>query len=300
VYRRQWWRNARWPLILPRLRASLRSLFERERPIVVVGTGGYGSAPVVWYAGRRGVPTGIQEQNAYPGMATRWLSRHAGHVYLGIPEARTHLRLGGDTQVFETGNPITPPDFGLRDAARASFGLSTDVPTVLITGGSQGALAINRTVAAWLQEGGAQGLQVLWVTGRYSHQEFARFDDPPAVRVIDYLDPMADAYAVAHAVVSRAGAMTVAELCAWGLPSILIPLPGAAADHQTMNAEAMARAGAAWFLPQSELTAGRLSQRLAALVGDPEVRIEMSVAANDRGKPHAAEEIVRHIRGLAG
>ncbi len=300
LYRRQWWRNAGWPVSAIRVWRQLGALFERERPLAVLGTGGYASAPVVWYAGRRGVPTALQEQNALPGMATRWFSRHARHIYLGLPEARAHLMLGSETVVFDTGNPVSPPDFAIRNAARARFGIDSATPTVLVTGGSQGSLAINRTVAEWLDGGGGQGMNLLWVTGKGTYREFAARHDPPRVQVFDFLDPLAEAYSVAHVVVSRAGAVTLAELCAWGLPSILVPLPTSAADHQTRNAEAMARAGAAWFLPQRELTVDRFGSRLTSLVNDAEVRIEMSVAANQRGRPHAGSDIARHVLGLLG
>jgi len=298
LYRRQWWRNARWPVTAIRLWRQLGALFERERPAGVLGTGGYASAPVVWYAERMGIPTALQEQNALPGMASRLFSRHAQHIYLGLPEARPFLRLGPDTVVFDTGNPVSPPDFSIRDAARARFGIDGVTPTVLVTGGSQGALAINRTVAEWLDGGGGQGMNLLWVTGKGTYRQFAARHDPPTVQVYDFLDPLAEAYSVAHVVVSRAGAVTVAEICAWGLPSILIPLPTSAADHQTRNAEAMAQAGAAWFLPQKELTVDRFGGRLTSLVNDAEVRIEMSVASNQRGRPDAGSDIAGHVLAL--
>ena len=298
IYRRQWWRNARWPVLLLKLRRQLEALFDQEQPAVVVGTGGYASAPVIWFGQHRRIPTALQEQNAFPGLATRWFSRDASHVYLGIPEGRNHLRPGPNTLIHDTGNPVVPPDFSIRESARARFGLESDRATVLVTGGSQGAMAVNRTVAEWLEGGGGVDMNLLWVTGKLGFPELARFHNPPAVQVFDFLDPMAEAYAVANVVVGRAGALTLAELCAWGLPSILIPLPTAAADHQTRNAEAMARAGAAWFLPQSELTAAHLGARLESLVQDHEVRIEMSMAANERGRPAAASDIASHIVSL--
>jgi len=273
-------------------------LFAEERPVAVLGTGGYASAPVVWYGQRLGLPTALQEQNAMPGLATRWLSPKARHLYLGLPEAREHLRIGRQTMVFDSGNPVARPEFTIRNAARTRFGVDAQTPTVLITGGSQGSLAINRIVAAWLESGGGQGLNILWVTGRATHREFAHFHRPPGVQVFDFLDPLADAYAVAHVAVCRAGAVTVAELCAWGLPSILIPLPTAAGDHQTRNAEAMARSGAAWFLPQADLTLERFVARVESLVNDGEVRIEMSVAANERGRPTASVDITTELLTL--
>ena len=152
------------------------------------------------------------------------------------------------------------------------FGLDGRRRVVLVTGGSQGALAINRAVAGWLDAGAADDAALIWVTGRGTHEEFARYHAPPAVQVIDFLDPMADAYAVADLVVSRAGMITVAELCAWGLPSMLVPLPTAAADHQTHNARVLADSGASLLLPQSDLsgTGSGMSSRPAPRREPPE------------------------------
>ena len=295
IYRRSWWKNARWPFVAGRLLARLAALYRTERPVAVIGTGGYASGPVVWWAAQRGIPTAIQEQNAYPGLATRWLSRRVHHVYLGLPEAGPRLRTGRRTQVFDTGNPIVPPDPARRDAAYARFGLDGSRPIVLITGGSQGAVAINREVARWLQTESRGNAAVIWVTGRGSYAEFTRHHAPPEVQVIDFLDPMADAYAVADLVVSRAGMITVAEVCAWGLPSILIPLPTAAADHQTFNARAMADAGAAALLPQDRLLREGLGAALDPLLDQPADRLRMAAAARCRGRPNAAADIVSYL-----
>ncbi|MBA3496213.1 MAG: UDP-N-acetylglucosamine--N-acetylmuramyl-(pentapeptide) pyrophosphoryl-undecaprenol N-acetylglucosamine transferase [Gemmatimonadales bacterium] len=300
IYRRTWWKNARWPLIVGRLLRAVARLFADERPVAVLGTGGYASAPVVWWAARQGIPTAVQEQNAYPGLATRLLSRRVRHVYLGLPEARSLLRFGGNTQVFDTGNPIAPPSPERRPGALARFGLDGTRPVVLITGGSQGALAINRAVAGWLDAGGPRGADVLWVTGRGSYAEFTSFHRPPAVQIIDFLDPMADGYAVADVVVSRAGMITVAELCAWGLPSVVVPLPTAAADHQTHNGRVLADAGASALLPQSELTPSSLGDSVGSLLDDRSRREDMSARARARGRPYAAADIVSKLLTLPG
>jgi UDP-N-acetylglucosamine--N-acetylmuramyl-(pentapeptide) pyrophosphoryl-undecaprenol N-acetylglucosamine transferase len=300
IYRRTWWKNVRWPLLAGELIRRVDQLFRVERPAAVLGTGGYASAPVVWWAARRGIPTAIQEQNAYPGLATRWLSRRVRHVYLGLPEARRLLRFGRVTEVFDTGNPITPPTPERRPAALAELGLSGGRPVLLVTGGSQGALALNRAMAGWLDRGGPAEADLLWVTGRATHADFTRYHRPPAVRVVDFLDPMADGYAVADLVVSRAGMITVAELCAWGLPSILVPLPTAAADHQTHNARVLAEAGAARMLLQSALTPEVLAQSATELLRERAQREAMAARAKARGRPHAASEIVSRLLTLLG
>jgi UDP-N-acetylglucosamine--N-acetylmuramyl-(pentapeptide) pyrophosphoryl-undecaprenol N-acetylglucosamine transferase len=295
LYRRTWWRNARWPFVAARLLRQVRRLFAEERPVAVIGTGGYASAPVVWWAARRGLPTGIQEQNAYPGLAVRVLARRARHIYLGLPEAAAHLRPGANTTVLETGNPIAAPDPTRRGAARARFGLDSTRPVLLVTGGSQGSLAINRAVAAWLDAGGAAGAAVIWATGRATHAEFSGRHAPPDVSVVDFLDPMADGYAAADVVLGRAGAITVAELCAWGLPSVLVPLPTAAADHQTHNARALADAGAAVVIPQAALSEDRLRSVLDELLRSPDARATLAARARARGRPGAAADIAAHV-----
>jgi UDP-N-acetylglucosamine--N-acetylmuramyl-(pentapeptide) pyrophosphoryl-undecaprenol N-acetylglucosamine transferase len=244
------------------------------------------------------VPSAIQEQNAYPGLATRLLSGRVRHVYLGLPEARRLLRFGHRTEVFDTGNPIAPPTPERRAQALARFRLTGARPVVLVTGGSQGALAINRAVAGWLDAGGPDGADLLWVTGRGTHKEFASRHRPPAVQVIDFLDPMADGYAVADVVVSRAGMITVAELCAWGLPSVLVPLPTAAADHQAHNARVLAEAGASALLRQADLTPATLAAAVRTLLDDRAQRDTMAARALARGRPHAAADIVSKILTL--
>ncbi|MBK6495753.1 MAG: UDP-N-acetylglucosamine--N-acetylmuramyl-(pentapeptide) pyrophosphoryl-undecaprenol N-acetylglucosamine transferase [Gemmatimonadetes bacterium] len=197
-----------------------------------------------------------------------------------------------------TGAPITPPDLMRRDAARQKFGLTDERPVLVMTGGSQGSLAMNRLMADWLRDGGAADAHLIWATGRGSYQEFAHHHLPPDVTVVPFLDPMADAWAVADLCVARAGMMTLAELCAWGVPSVLVPLPTAAADHQRHNAEAMAAAGASVMLPQAGLTAQHLGETLTALLADAPRRTAMATAARMRGKPDAAQVIAERCEAL--
>jgi UDP-N-acetylglucosamine--N-acetylmuramyl-(pentapeptide) pyrophosphoryl-undecaprenol N-acetylglucosamine transferase len=298
LYRRQWWKNLRLPLVAAKVYRDLRQLFDREQPAAVLGTGGYASAPSVWYAARRGIPAAIQEQNAFPGLATRLLAGRVGHIYLGMPEGRTRLTPGPETRVFDTGNPVTPPNPARRAGALTRFGLSGGERVLLVTGGSQGAVAINRAVAAWLERGGGSDLTILWATGRGSHSEFARFHRPPSVQVFDFLDPIQDAYAVASMVVGRAGMMTGAELCAWGVPMVLVPLPTSAGDHQRHNAAALGAAGAAVVVEQGPDLSVRLAGTIGTLLGDPGRLIRMAEAARTRGRPDAVDEIVTQFLAL--
>lgn len=300
IYRRQWWRNARWLWLAPMLLREVKRLLDAERPALVLGTGGYASGPVVWQAARRSIPTAVLEQDAFPGLVTRWLAGRVTEIFLGAPEAAAHLRPGPATRVTVTGSPIAPPTPDRRSAALARFGLDGRRPVVLVMGGSQGSLAMNRVVGEWIAAGGAEGCAVLWSAGAGTVAQFEGHTRPPAVQVFGFIDPIADAYAVADLAVCRAGMMTLAELCAWGIPAVLVPLPTAAANHQQRNAEAMAGAGAAVLLPQQGLTAERLGATIRGLLADEPRRSAMASRARARGRPEAVATIVGRIEGLLG
>jgi UDP-N-acetylglucosamine--N-acetylmuramyl-(pentapeptide) pyrophosphoryl-undecaprenol N-acetylglucosamine transferase len=300
IYRRQWWKNLRWPPLAVKTRRESNNLLKQERPALVLGTGGYAAGPVLYWAIRRGFPVAIQEQNAYPGLTTRWLARRANQVHLGFPEAAEHLKPGATTAIYEFGNPITPPPTPRpeRSTAKAALGISHQTPVVLVVGGSQGAGAINKTIAELLHMGGLSDIALLWSTGHHTWNTYGPVHEPPMRIVKAFWDPVAEAYSAADLVVARAGAMTTAELCAWGIPSILIPLPSAAANHQQENAKAMSRAGAAVYMPESELTSASLENVLTALLSDSSRLERMSAAATARGRPDAARKIAREVLRL--
>jgi UDP-N-acetylglucosamine--N-acetylmuramyl-(pentapeptide) pyrophosphoryl-undecaprenol N-acetylglucosamine transferase len=299
IYRgRQAWKNYRWPALAIRLIRAVNQVLDAEQPDLVLGTGGYVAGPVVWLAGRRGIKTAILEQDAYPGLVTRMLANRVREVYLGAPEAARHLRTSWRTAVVPTGSPITPPDPARRSAARQRFQLPEGRPVVLIMGGSQGALAINEAVAGWIEDGGSRGLTVLWGTGERSFDRFRQLANPPAIQIFDFLEPVGDGYAVADLVVCRAGMMTLSEVTAWGLPSVIIPLPSAAGDHQTKNARAMAAAGAAVLLRQADLTPESLRGTIASLLGDQPRLARMRAQSAFRGRPTALNDIVARLEEL--
>jgi UDP-N-acetylglucosamine--N-acetylmuramyl-(pentapeptide) pyrophosphoryl-undecaprenol N-acetylglucosamine transferase len=202
--------------------------------------------------------------------------------------------------LVDTGAPIEPPPSPrpTRQAARAAWSFPERGGRVLlIYGGSQGSLAMNRVVAEWVERGLPENLYVIWGTGRGTYNEFKRCEGP-RVRVRDYLAPIADAYAAADLALARAGAMTTAELFAWGIPAVLVPLPTAAADHQTTNAVTLERAGAAIHLPQSQLTVERLDGTIRRLLDNPAELDRLARGASERARPNAAEEIARRILAL--
>lgn len=300
-YRRAWWRNLRWPLVALRTWRAVGRVLETERPAIVVGTGGYAAGPIVWRAQRAGIPTALQEQNAFPGFTTRLLAPRARQLHLGFPEARARLAPGPATAVFTFGNPITPPPLSPPidpAVARAGFGLDPARSTVLVVGGSQGARALNDAVAGALAAGLLTDVNVLWGTGTAHHAQLTPYARPGQVSVSGFFDPIAPAYAAADVIVARAGAMTVAELCAWGKASILVPLPTAAADHQRFNARALAAAGAAELLEEPRLSPATLAAAVGGLVGDATRRRSLADAARSRGNPNAARRIAETILEL--
>jgi UDP-N-acetylglucosamine--N-acetylmuramyl-(pentapeptide) pyrophosphoryl-undecaprenol N-acetylglucosamine transferase len=288
---------------------GLRRVFRDFRPDLVVGTGGYASGPAVAYAFLRGIPAAVQEQNSYPGVVTRLTARRVRQVHLAFPEARQHFTPGKRTEVFEYGNPIRPPDADPdRRAARESFGLGGGT-VMLVMGGSQGARSINEALLADLRavaEGRLpappEGFEVLWATGPAHYESVsARLEQagaPAWVHATPYIQRMPEALASADFSVSRAGAMALAELCAWGIPSLLVPLPTAAANHQYHNAVALAEAGAGVLVTEDTLGDGRLWTEALALAADAPRLAAMAARARERGEPDAADRIVGELARL--
>jgi UDP-N-acetylglucosamine--N-acetylmuramyl-(pentapeptide) pyrophosphoryl-undecaprenol N-acetylglucosamine transferase len=300
LYRSRPWEN--WKTIKGAASAWRRiaAEVESEPPACVVGTGGYASGLALAYAAAHRIPFVLQEQNTYPGITARFFSRFAAQVHLGFPEGRRYIKPSRHTEVFDSGNPIEPPpaDAFEKSRARAKWGFPTAGGQVLLVyGGSQGAQAINDAVAAWIGQGVPRDLYVIWATGKANYEKLAHYGNE-RVKVRAYIAPIAEAYRAADFALSRAGAMATAELCAWGIPAIVVPLPTAAADHQTANAKALAAAGAAEMIPQSQLTSESLSRTVVSFLSDQVKRDTMRAKALERARPTAAADIARHILQL--
>lgn len=302
LYRQAPWRNWRTVAGLATAWSRIGAALGREPVPIVVSTGGYAStAMLAWCVAHR-VPFVLQEQNSVAGLTVRLFARWAREVYLAFPEAAAMLPARARARAHSTGNPVEPPPDQRRDrqALRRQWGLPADGPVLLVFGGSQGSAAINQRVDAWVAAGLPPALNLIWATGPAHFAAHAgRASERVAVRA--YLPAIAEAYGVADLALTRAGAMTTAELCAWGIPSLLIPLPTAAADHQAANARALAAAGAARWLPESEATPERIAAEVGALVNHDAARAALAEGARARGRPDAAREIAaRILRLVAG
>lgn len=297
VYRSAPWRNWRTVKGLAQGGRQLVALAGEAPPHLLVATGGYAASGALAFAAIRRIPYVLQEQNSFPGQTVRLFSRWARETYLGFPEAARGLPHTARARAVETGNPIEPPPPVRPDRARlrSVWGFDPAVRLVVLAfGGSQGSAALNELVDGWVARGLPDGVGLIWGTGR---DHAARYASRATGRVIvrPYLAPIADAYAVADLAIARAGAMTTAELCAWGIPMYLVPLPTAAADHQTANARALAAAGAARWVPQREATSEQLDALVREVVRDAVGRVAWAAAAAARGRPEASAMIARRL-----
>lgn len=268
--------------------ASAVRLLARVRPRLVIGVGGYASVAGVLAARSRRVPVVLLEQNAIPGAANRNLGRMAARVCVGFAEAAPFFPVG---RAVHTGNPVRPEVLAAPPAPRRD-GLG-----LLIFGGSQGAHHLNEAgVAALDALGAAAGpLRVRHQTGVTDQAQIVEAYRRLGVdaRVDAFVDDMGGAYREADVVVSRAGAMSCAEITAMGLPAILVPYPYAADDHQRRNAEIIAAAGGARMILDRELDGLRLADALAPLLHDPDARARMAACARALGRPDAAAHVAR-------
>jgi UDP-N-acetylglucosamine--N-acetylmuramyl-(pentapeptide) pyrophosphoryl-undecaprenol N-acetylglucosamine transferase len=283
-------------------------LFSRLRPGIVVVTGGYASGPAGLVAGMMGIPLALQEQNAQPGFTTRVLSRWSRQVHLAFPEARELLPARVRPRAQLSGNPVrevVPMD---ASEAKARFGLEPGSRVILVVGGSQGAEALNTAVLEVIRGvvGGEldrpEDVKLLWATGPKKLEKVQRqlevLGQPEWVHVLGYIQDIPEALSSATMAVSRAGAMTTSEFLAWGVPALLVPLPTAAADHQSRNAESLAGAGTAIHLPETMLSGATLWKAVVSLLSTPGALSAMREAALKAGRPSAAREIAEALELL--
>jgi UDP-N-acetylglucosamine--N-acetylmuramyl-(pentapeptide) pyrophosphoryl-undecaprenol N-acetylglucosamine transferase len=290
--------------------AAARRLIRRHRFDVVCGMGGYVTLPVAVAARLERVPVVLHEQNAVPGIANRLAARVASRIALGVKEAATGFPPGRTVVV---GNPVRPElarldRQGLHAEGLAAFGLDPERRTLFVFGGSQGAQRINQALVAatghWPQP---ERVQVLHACGRRDEADIRAAwaaADPEGrgllVKVVPFIERMDLAYAAADLALTRAGAVTMAELTATGTPAVMVPLPHAAADHQAANARAVAAAGGAVVVDDAALDGASLARAAAPLLADPDRLAAMGRAMRELGHPAAGEELAALVVEASG
>jgi UDP-N-acetylglucosamine--N-acetylmuramyl-(pentapeptide) pyrophosphoryl-undecaprenol N-acetylglucosamine transferase len=244
---------------------------------IVVGFGGYASAPVLWAAQRLGIPTVIQEQNSYAGLTNKLLSKRAKRICVAYDKME---RFFPKERIIMTGNPLRgrfSANSDNRGDALAYYGFNDEMPVVLVVGGSLGTRTLNEMMKAWIKGlDGVAPVQVIWQTGKYYEKEMQEFlKNHPTKNIWQgaFIERMDYAYAAANVVLSRSGACTVSELCLVAKPTIFVPSPNVSEDHQTKNAMALVEKGAAEIVRDNEAVAKGMKEAVALALD--EERLEM-------------------------
>lgn len=288
-------------LTLPfKLVSSLRNarrILKRFQPDVVIGVGGFASGPTLKAANWLGIPTVIQEQNSYPGKT----NRNVGHKAKAICTAYDHMEQWFPAdRIHLTGNPLRAniAANAPREEAARFFNLDSAKPIVLLVGGSQGALGINKGISAQIKSFKDNEMQLIWQTGKTyitkAQEEVKALGLDDKVKPVVFIDRMDLAYSAADVVISRAGAIAISELSLVQKPVIFVPLPTAAEDHQTKNAQRLVNANAALMVKNAE-TETQLVPTLIKLLADHELQEKMKKNIGSFARPNAAENIVEEI-----
>lgn len=275
-----------------------RRLIKGFDPHVVVGTGGYVSGPVLWTAARMDKPVLIQEQNAYAGVTNKLLAKRARRIHVAFEDARRYFP---KDKCVLSGNPTRKNLQGLnKSASQRALGIPENRRVLFVFGGSLGSAAINATMQAeidrLLED---ESIEVIWQTGKlYFERISAQVQKHERLRLLEYVDRMDLMYGAADLVVSRAGAISCSELMVTGAPSILVPSPNVAEDHQTKNAQAMEEAGASVLLPEADMKE-LLLETIIKLLSDGSTLKTMQERALSMARPDAATSIAADVLVLA-
>ena len=281
------------------LKLAYRTLMD-FKPDIAIGVGGYASGPTLLMANMLGIKTLIQEQNSYAGITNKFLAKRAQRICVAYPDMESFFPK--DKIVF-TGNPVRQDIVKIniqKEDALAHFGLEQDKKTLLIIGGSQGALSINKAINQGLSKIQAADIQIIWQTGT-SFIDTAKKSTEALQHKIgvvsDFIYEMDKAYTAADVVISRAGALSVSELCLTAKPAILVPFPLAAEDHQTKNAMSLVNKDAAIFVADKEASDKLVDEALKLMADEPKQK-ELATNILAFAKPHAAQSIVEEIKEL--
>jgi UDP-N-acetylglucosamine--N-acetylmuramyl-(pentapeptide) pyrophosphoryl-undecaprenol N-acetylglucosamine transferase len=270
-----------------------RQIINKFKPDVVIGTGGFASGPLLQVANSRNIPTVVQEQNSYPGITNKLLSKKANKICVAYENLE---RFFPKEKIVLTGNPVRQDLLEIdnkKSEAIAHFNLNANKKTLLILGGSLGARRINQLIEKELEFIQSKDVQVIWQCGKFYFEEYKKYNNNN-VQVVAFIDRMDLIYAAADFVISRAGASSVSELCLVGKPTIFIPSPNVAEDHQTKNARAIVDKNGAILLKENELDE-KFETTFSNLISDESLQKELSQNIKSLAKPNATKDIVEEI-----
>ncbi len=286
--------NAMFPIKLISSLWKSRKIIKNFKPDVVIGTGGFASGPLLQVANSFGIPTVIQEQNSYPGITNKLLSKKANAICVAYENLE---RFFPKSKMTFTGNPVRQDVLDIhskRSEAISYFNLDDNKKTLLVLGGSLGSRRINQLIEKELDFLIANDVQVFWQCGKFYYEEYKHFSEKENVQVVSFIDRMDLIYAASDFVISRAGASSVSELCLVGKPTIFIPSPNVAEDHQTKNAKAVVDKNGALLIKESELDE-KFETIFNQLIHDDNLQNKLSENIKKLAKPNATKDIVEEI-----
>lgn len=286
-------KNAMFPFKLIDSLWKSRRIIKEFKPDVVIGTGGFASGPLLQVANTMGVPTVIQEQNSYPGITNKLLSKKASAICVAYENLE---RFFPREKMILTGNPVRQDLIDIaskREEAVAYFKLDSNKKTLLVLGGSLGARRINQLIEKEMEHILSQNVQIIWQCGKLYFEDYKKYNSTH-VQVVSFIERMDYVYAAADVIISRAGASSVSELCIVGKPVLFIPSPNVAEDHQTKNAKAIVDKKGALLLKESELDS-QFSLVFEALLKDEGKQKQLSENIKELAMPQATKQIVDAI-----
>jgi UDP-N-acetylglucosamine--N-acetylmuramyl-(pentapeptide) pyrophosphoryl-undecaprenol N-acetylglucosamine transferase len=300
LQRKLTWSNLLFPVkfVISYLRAAM--IIKRFKPHAVIGTGGFASGPIMMAATRFGIPSVIQEQNSFAGLANKQVGNRVSKVCVAYEGMDKYFP---KNKIILTGNPVRKDIISVSEKSergKTHFGFELNRKTLLVIGGSLGARTINESIFKGFEKLMDAQIQVIWQTGRGYYDAYkaqlVRFD-LRRMRVHDFVKEMDLAYAAADAVISRSGALAVSELCIAGKPTILVPSPNVAEDHQTKNAIALVEKDAALLITDKEAK-DRLVDEALRLLFDEQLSAKLTNNIKKLARPNATEDIVNEIDRL--
>lgn len=296
LQRKLTFKNMLFPIKLLSSLWNAYKIIKKFKPTVVIGTGGFASGPTLFVANKMGIKTLIQEQNSYPGITNKLLSKNADKICVAYDGLE---RFFPADKILKTGNPVRQDLINIenkKDKAKHFFKLDKNKKTLLVIGGSLGARALNNLIEMHIHWLVNSNIQVIWQTGKLYHSDYKKYDTLEGVTTYDFLNKMDLTYAASDFIISRAGASSIAELCLVGKPVIFIPSPNVAEDHQTKNALAIANKNGAILLKESELNS--FQEVFAHLISNETLQHQLSENIKALALPNATKAIVKEVEKL--